>query len=1079
MLDKIIAAIVAVMLIPLGTGIEQDSHHNVEHMTTVSNRGSVTVADSEQSGDSTSGRSDASPSGAFPGNPSFSLPKHVASSVPNTAMAISPKYAALPSGTVVDIRSGKKVTDPDIVGTKKAPIDPLSLTNGKRFIAAPVKDVRGQIRKEHEAESDTARTIVWNRHPTHGQSSSSTVVSDDLRVGVSTKVDKETRSRILETPVPQLQPVIDKSPWGPYWSTSDGQRAFFDARNRRILTQARYVIDVSEWQGNINWQAVKNSGVQAAVIRLAFGTTHIDDQVQRNITEVKRLHIPFGVYLYSCAGNASEGRAEAEKMNNILRRYGVSPSDLSLPAYYDVEYYAGAAGGAARTTAVNAWWSRMGQLGWTGRALYANTAYLDGPLNQPGIRDKVGWIAQYGYTLQYSPTSNFYGWQYSSSGRVSGISSNNVDVNAFGYRSPVSSPWDGSQVSSDFLADYRLPNGTYYLNSSLNTDRALMIDGASRSNGARIVVGRADQSTFQKFRFTRQADGSYIITNSASGKALEIYANQERDGTPIDQWDANGGVNQRWRLLKRPSSGRIYLRSELDHRMLDVSGGSSQPGTPAISYSLTGGNNQGFYLCAADDTIPVNKPVKIVSHQKAGMVFDIVGNSRANGALLDLYRWNGGENQQFVFTRQGNGIYRITNVLSGKALDLPGQDGGKGVRPQQYQSNGGMNQQWYILRANDGGYMIATLLTGRVLDIPGAKAVSGASISLWDPDYNANQSWSVENINTPEVPSPSHTDRAYLNQQAQQHRDVLKDGEYSLHPHSAPAMVMDVVGSSLQDGANVMQWSWNSGDNQLWQVSHDSLGYVTLTNAHSRKVLAASGVQTRSGSNIVQQTANGSYSQKWIVSQQAGGFVLLSATDDRLAVDVSGGLAAAGTNIGVWIRTNGLNQIWRFDASQRVLTPRERLDQKAAASRWLIAEGTYTLRPLSNTGLALDVTGNSKENSANVIQWAWTGQPNQRWTVSHDSVGYLTLRNVNSGKVLDVYGGLSKPGTNIDQYSEHNAYGQKWIPERSGTGFVLHSALDDRLVIDVSNMSVTAGANIAVWSVTGGKNQIWRFDTAN
>ena len=72
----------------------------------------------------------------------------------------------------------------------------------------------------------------------------------------------------------------------------------------------------------------------------------------------------------------------------------------------------------------------------------------------------------------------------------------------------------------------------------------------------------------------------------------------------------------------------------------------------------------------------------------------------------------------------------------------------------------------------------------------------------------------------------------------------------------------------------------------------------------------------------------------------------------------------------------------------------------------------------------MDVSGASRSNYGNVQIWAGNGTNAQKWKVTHDSNGYVTLTSVNSGKVLDVNGGVSANGTNVQQYDSNGTYAQ-------------------------------------------------------
>ncbi len=94
-------------------------------------------------------------------------------------------------------------------------------------------------------------------------------------------------------------------------------------------------IDVSTFQGDIDWQKVKDSGIEFAIIRCGYGddfTQYDDAKWKRNADECTRLGIPFGAYLYSYAASTGEAESEAAHALRLLDGY-----NLSYPVYLDLE----------------------------------------------------------------------------------------------------------------------------------------------------------------------------------------------------------------------------------------------------------------------------------------------------------------------------------------------------------------------------------------------------------------------------------------------------------------------------------------------------------------------------------------------------------------------------------------------------------------------------------------------------------------------------------------------------------------------------------------------------------------------
>ncbi|MFP1690421.1 glycoside hydrolase family 25 protein, partial [Gardnerella swidsinskii] len=225
--------------------------------------------------------------------------------------------------------------------------------------------------------------------------------------------------------------------YGAHWSDADGTTAFIDGNDDVFVNNAKAVIDVSEHQKEIDWDAVKASGVDGAIIRISYGWDNgYDKQALRNISECKRLGIPFGIYMYSYAEKAEDGAAEGADIVNLLQGAGVSPQDLTYPVYYDLEKWSWS-GHKPPTSPyvyqdiVASWWNQLVSAGYHKLGVYSYANYLRGPLNSQYIHERTSWVASYGSRVGFPISTALRGWQYTSDGSVDGIDGR-VDLNAFG-----------------------------------------------------------------------------------------------------------------------------------------------------------------------------------------------------------------------------------------------------------------------------------------------------------------------------------------------------------------------------------------------------------------------------------------------------------------------------------------------------------------------------------------------------------------------------------------------------------------------------------------------------------------------
>lgn len=92
-------------------------------------------------------------------------------------------------------------------------------------------------------------------------------------------------------------------------------------------------IDVSHYQGTIDWEQVKTSGIEFAMILAGWGNNHIDSQFERNITECNRLKIPVGIYWFSYALSVEDAQREA-----LQCLFAINNHKVDYPVCYDFEY---------------------------------------------------------------------------------------------------------------------------------------------------------------------------------------------------------------------------------------------------------------------------------------------------------------------------------------------------------------------------------------------------------------------------------------------------------------------------------------------------------------------------------------------------------------------------------------------------------------------------------------------------------------------------------------------------------------------------------------------------------------------
>ena len=232
------------------------------------------------------------------------------------------------------------------------------------------------------------------------------------------------------------------------WQNLDGKTYYFDKNGNKVtgaqvIQGAQYNfnsdgtlntgsgilgIDVSTWNGNIDWNKVKNAGVSYVIIRTGFrgstqGALVEDNRFKQNIKGATNAGLKVGVYFFSQAVNEVEAVEEASMVLSQVKGY-----KLTYPVFIDVEPSGGRAdrlSSGERTKVINAFCQTI-QNGGLRAGVYANKTWLSQKMNVSALSGYKIWLAQYNSKVTYSGRYDM--WQYSDKGTIPGIPEK-VDLN--------------------------------------------------------------------------------------------------------------------------------------------------------------------------------------------------------------------------------------------------------------------------------------------------------------------------------------------------------------------------------------------------------------------------------------------------------------------------------------------------------------------------------------------------------------------------------------------------------------------------------------------------------------------------
>ena len=231
-----------------------------------------------------------------------------------------------------------------------------------------------------------------------------------------------------ETPATEgpTGPTVPPNPYDPEdFTTEDG---YIDC----IAGETRFGIDVSYWQGDIDWQQVKDAGVEFAMIRVGWrgsvqGVLDIDEYAQQNYEGAMAVGIPVGCYFFSQAISPEEAVEEAEYVLELIKDW-----QLDMPVVYDWEYISadsrtGNVDARLLTECSKAFCERIRQAGYE-PMIYFNADQSHQQMFLEELTEYPFWLAMYESEMDYPYKIQM--WQYTNEGTVPGIAGN-VDLNLY------------------------------------------------------------------------------------------------------------------------------------------------------------------------------------------------------------------------------------------------------------------------------------------------------------------------------------------------------------------------------------------------------------------------------------------------------------------------------------------------------------------------------------------------------------------------------------------------------------------------------------------------------------------------
>lgn len=306
----------------------------------------------------------------------------------------------------------------------------------------------------------------------------------------------------------------------------------------------------------------------------------------------------------------------------------------------------------------------------------------------------------------------------------------------------VNSSWySSSNANQKFKLEklsYLMPTGIFNVRSAQNGGQALDVTKGVSSNDANVALWSNNTSLAQKWSIQTVSGKPHVYTLQAvcSGK----YLFDKGPGNAV-QSASGSSTNAQWKATI--VGGSYVLTNVATGRALDITNGKVVSGNNVGTKPVSNAMNQRWNLV---ETAPLPNGTFIIrSRVDNGRVFDIAGKSANNNANLDMWQYNGGMNQKFNFTRNSDGTYTIVNCFSDKALDAAKAQSSVGTNIAQYNRNGQKNQRWRVVFNTDGSFkFVSAANSAVVMAFNGAVPQNGTNVCLVKDTGAAAQHFRLE-----------------------------------------------------------------------------------------------------------------------------------------------------------------------------------------------------------------------------------------------------------------------------------------------------------------------------------------------
>ena len=286
-----------------------------------------------------------------------------------------------------------------------------------------------------------------------------------------------------------------------------------------------------------------------------------------------------------------------------------------------------------------------------------------------------------------------------------------------------------------------IQDGEYEISTVLNNNQVLNVEKNEKIDGSNVNIRKRENENNQLFEIKSDSWGYYSIILKGTDCAVTVSETGVSDCTNVElkKYVAEED-SQKW-IIVSSGKGYYYFISKWNGLYLDITGGTAYNNVNIEVYRGHRGDAQRFFINNKNSNKKIisNGVYAIKSNINNNFVIDVTSDSIANGANIELWQFNGNNNQLFRFTYNQEGYYTIKCLNSGKYLSIENNNINKRANIIQDEFKNSDSQKWILKKCTNNTYYIISKYSGLYIDLAGGFAYNGVNIELFDGNATNGQ----------------------------------------------------------------------------------------------------------------------------------------------------------------------------------------------------------------------------------------------------------------------------------------------------------------------------------------------------